>query len=250
MRSRISFVLPVAAMILAATMLSAQTRTEPEATEKVGGRVSPPRTTYTREPEFSELARAAGYQGVSTLGLIVGVDGKPRDIHIINKIGLGLDEKAIEAVRSWRFSPALKDGQPVAVQIAVEVDFHLYGNPNGKFMNLSAKARNGDAEAQLGLANLFLKSRGSPEDEQLGLSYLEKAASQGLPRAQFLMGEHIATMGVSADYPKAYMWYTLAQRGGEKQSAKALKKLKSEIRPDQLQAGQVLVDGWKPTTTK
>jgi TonB family protein len=250
MRLRISFALPVAAMILAARMLSVQTQTEPEATEKVGGGVSAPRATYTREPEFSELARAVGYQGVCTLGLIVGADGKPRNIHVINRIGLGLDEKAIEAVRSWRFSPALKNGQPVAVQIAVEVDFHLYGNPNGKFANLSVKARDGDAEAQLGLADLFLKSRGSREDEQLGLSYLEKAASQGLPRAQFLMGEHIARMGASADYPKAYMWLTLAQRGGEKHSAKALKELNSKIRPDQLQAGQVLVDDWKPTTTK
>ena len=223
MRLRIFFVLRVAATIFAATMLSAQTQTEPEATEKVGGGVSAPRATYTREPEFSELARAVGYQGVCTLGLIVGADGKPRNIHIINRLGLGLDEKAIEAVRSWRFSPALKDGQPVAVQIAVEVDFHLSGN--GKFANLSAKARDGDAEAQLGLADLFLKSRGSPEDERLGLSYLEKAASQGLPRAQFLMGEHIATTGASADYPKAYMWYALSPARRRKAQCQVFKKL-------------------------
>jgi TonB family protein len=116
MRLRISIALTAAATILAA-MLSAQTHTESEATEKVRGKVSPPRAIYTLEPEFSALARGAGYQGVCTLGLIVGADGKPRNIHIINRLGLGLDEKAIEAVSSWRFSPALKDGQPVAVQI-------------------------------------------------------------------------------------------------------------------------------------
>jgi TonB family protein len=60
------------------------------------------------------------------LYLIVGPDGKPRDIRVLRTLGLGLDEKSIEAVRTWRFEPAMKDGKPVAVQISVEVEFHLY----------------------------------------------------------------------------------------------------------------------------
>lgn len=92
----------------------------------VGGGVSPPRQIYAPEPEFSEEARKAKYQGVCTLGLIVGTDGRPSNIRVLSALGMGLDEKAIEAVKNWRFEPAMKDGHPVRVEIAVEVDFHLY----------------------------------------------------------------------------------------------------------------------------
>ena len=92
----------------------------------VGGGVSPPRAIYQPEPEFSEEARKAKYQGVCTLGLIVGTDGRPTNIHVIGSLGMGLDEKAIDAVKNWKFEPAMKDGHPVRVEIAVEVDFHLY----------------------------------------------------------------------------------------------------------------------------
>jgi protein TonB len=60
------------------------------------------------------------------LALVVGTDGKPRDIHVQRMVGLGLDEEAIKAVKKWTFEPAHKDGRPVAVQINVEVNFHLY----------------------------------------------------------------------------------------------------------------------------
>ena len=92
----------------------------------VGGGVSPPRQIYAPEPEFSEEARKAKYQGVCTLGLVVGTDGRPSQIRVLSALGMGLDEKAIEAVKNWRFEPAMKDGHPVRVEIAVEVDFHLY----------------------------------------------------------------------------------------------------------------------------
>jgi protein TonB len=57
---------------------------------------------------------------------IVGTDGRPRDIRVLQSLGMGLDEKAIEALRRWRFEPGRKDGIPVAVQVNVEVNFHLY----------------------------------------------------------------------------------------------------------------------------
>ena len=57
---------------------------------------------------------------------IVGPDGKPRDIRVHRTLGLGLDEKAVEAVKNWRFEPAMKDGKPVAVQVSAEVSFRLY----------------------------------------------------------------------------------------------------------------------------
>jgi TonB family protein len=92
----------------------------------IGGGVSAPRAIYSPEPEFSEEARKAKYQGNCTLALIVGADGRPSDIHVVASLGMGLDEKAIEAVRNWRFEPAMKDGHPVPVEVDIEVEFHLY----------------------------------------------------------------------------------------------------------------------------
>ncbi|HYE26377.1 MAG TPA: energy transducer TonB [Clostridia bacterium] len=93
---------------------------------RVGGGVSAPRALDTPDPEYSEEARKAKYQGTVVLWLIVGPDGNPRDVKIARSLGMGLDQKAIEAVRRWKFEPAMKDGKPVAVQINVEVNFRLY----------------------------------------------------------------------------------------------------------------------------
>ncbi len=93
---------------------------------RVGGGVSAPKALDTPDPEYSEEARKAKYQGTVILWLIVDQAGHPRDIKIARSLGMGLDQKAIEAVRRWTFEPALKDGKPVAVQINVEVNFRLY----------------------------------------------------------------------------------------------------------------------------
>ena len=95
-------------------------------TYRVGGGVSAPRAIYDPDPDYSEEARKAKYQGTVLLWLIVGADGKPRDIRVQRSVGMGLDEKAIEAVEQWKFEPAMKDGRPVAVQVNIEVSFHLY----------------------------------------------------------------------------------------------------------------------------
>jgi protein TonB len=92
----------------------------------VGGGVSAPRVIYQPDVEFSDEARKAKYQGTCVLALVVGPDGRPRDIRVTSSLGMGLDEKAVEAARKYRFEPAMKDGRPVAVEIGLEVDFHLY----------------------------------------------------------------------------------------------------------------------------
>ena len=93
---------------------------------RVGGGVSAPKAIYAPDPEYSEEARKAKFTGTCVLWLVVGPDGRPKDIKVARSLGLGLDEKAIEAVKSWKFEPAMKDGKPVAVQINVEVSFRLY----------------------------------------------------------------------------------------------------------------------------
>jgi TonB family protein len=92
----------------------------------VGGGVLPPKVLYDPDPDYSEAARRAKYQGTVVLWVIVGADGHPRDISVRRSLGMGLDEKAVEAVRRWKFDPAKKDGQAVAVQISIEVNFRLY----------------------------------------------------------------------------------------------------------------------------
>jgi len=92
---------------------------------RVGGGVSAPRPIFTPDPEYSEEARKAKYQGTCVLWMIVGPDGKPRDIKVARTLGLGLDEKAIEAVNKWKFRPGVKNGQPVAVMATIEVNFRL-----------------------------------------------------------------------------------------------------------------------------
>jgi periplasmic protein TonB len=92
----------------------------------VGGGVSAPKAVFAPEPEYSEEARKAKYQGTVVLWLIVGEDGRTHDARVQRQLGMGLDEKAIEAVKQWRFEPAMKDGHPVKVQVAVEVNFRLY----------------------------------------------------------------------------------------------------------------------------
>jgi periplasmic protein TonB len=91
-----------------------------------GKGVTPPRVIYQTDPEFSEEARKAKYQGTCVLGLVVDANGHPTQIRVLSALGMGLDEKAIESVKNWKFEPGKKDGHDVAVEIAVEVDFHLY----------------------------------------------------------------------------------------------------------------------------
>lgn len=93
---------------------------------KVGGGVSAPRAIYAPDPEYSEEARRAKYQGTVTLWVVIGPDGRPRDMKVVRPLGMGLDDKAIEAVKKWKFEPSLLDGKPVAVQVNIEVNFRLY----------------------------------------------------------------------------------------------------------------------------
>ncbi len=93
---------------------------------RVGGGVSAPRAIFAPDPEYSEEARKAKYQGTVVLWVVIGPDGRTHDIRVQRSLGLGLDEKAMQAVRTWKFEPARKDGQPVAVQVNVEVNFRLY----------------------------------------------------------------------------------------------------------------------------
>jgi protein TonB len=93
---------------------------------QVGGGVSAPVITYGPEAEFSDEARRAKYQGDVNVDIVVGTDGLVKYARVVRDPGMGLAEKALEAVRTYKFKPAMKDGKPVAVHVTIEVGFTIY----------------------------------------------------------------------------------------------------------------------------
>lgn len=89
------------------------------------GRLTAPVVLYKIDPEFSEEARKAKYQGIVVLTIEIGTDGLAHSFHILRGLGMGLDEKAIEAVAQWKFRPALRNGKPVSAPATIEVNFRL-----------------------------------------------------------------------------------------------------------------------------
>ncbi|MGB6633169.1 MAG: energy transducer TonB, partial [Terriglobales bacterium] len=156
-------------------------------------------------------------------------------IVVTKKLGMGLDEKAIEAVRKWKFEPARKYGRPVMMRLNLSLTFKLFGIGSDNFIELSQKAKAGDAAAEFALANAFFEGRDIPKDESQGAALLERAARDGLSQAQFQMGERTYGDGNNSDnYVAAYVWYALAQRGGIEQSAKLVNEIEARMTPEQL----------------
>jgi TonB family protein len=92
----------------------------------VGGGVSAPQVIHSVDAEFTDEARQANFQGSTSIKLIVDSQGNPQDVRLVNHLGMGLDEKAIAAVKQYRFKPAMYQGHAVAVQIVIDIDFHLH----------------------------------------------------------------------------------------------------------------------------
>jgi len=94
--------------------------------KNIGGGITEPVVISQVEPEFSEEARRAKYPGDVIVSLIVDANGMPQNVHVLHGVGMGLDEKAVEAVKQYRFKPARENGKPVAVYMNVDVGFHIY----------------------------------------------------------------------------------------------------------------------------
>ncbi len=86
---------------------------------------SQPQLLWKTEPEYSEEARKARYQGTVSLVLEIDAQGRPRNIRVVRSLGLGLDERAVEAVAQWKFKPGLLNGRAVSSPVTVEVSFRL-----------------------------------------------------------------------------------------------------------------------------
>jgi len=92
----------------------------------VGGGVSAPLVLSAVDPEYSDEARRSKFTGIVVVALVVDPSGMPQHVHVIRHLGMGLDEKAIEAVRQYKFKPAEYRGKPVPVEVNIEVNFQIY----------------------------------------------------------------------------------------------------------------------------
>jgi protein TonB len=90
---------------------------------KVGGDVSAPVLIHSVEPQPTDKAREANVAGTVQVTIWVDVNGNPSHVHVTRGLYMGLDEKAVEAVRQYKYKPGMKDGKPVMVELNVEVKF-------------------------------------------------------------------------------------------------------------------------------
>ena len=117
---------PPPAPTSAPTDRSAPSLDSSSAAYKIGANISAPFVIHSVAAQYTDEARRANYQGVCLIGLIVNAQGDPVNVHVVRPLGMGLDEKAIEAVRQYKFKPAMKDGKtPVPVMVTIEVNFRL-----------------------------------------------------------------------------------------------------------------------------
>ena len=93
---------------------------------QVGGSIRPPVATYAPDPQYTLAARKAKLSGNVVVALVVGPDGQPYNVHVARGLGNVLDQKAVEAVQQYKFNPATKDGEPVAVALNVQVNFQIF----------------------------------------------------------------------------------------------------------------------------
>lgn len=191
------------------------------------------RGIYTPQPDYTEEAREARREGVCVLSLIVGVDGRTSNIIVTKKLGLGLDEKAVETVRQWKFEPGRRNGRAVPTHLTLNMQFKLMGND--RILDLTEKAKTGDAAAEFELANAFFAGKDIPRDEIQGAAMLERSARDGLPEAQFQMGERAYGNGSNPEtYVSAYVWYTLAQKNGFEPSQGKAEIVAAQMTAEQL----------------
>jgi TonB family protein len=212
---------------------------------------TPARAIYAPGVEYTEEAKEAKLEGVCVVSLIVGTDGKPSNIVVTKKLGMGLDEKAVEAVRKWKFEPGRRYGRPVNTHLTLKLGFKLFGANSQKFFDLSEKAKAGDADAEFELATAFFEGREIAKDESQGMVLLERAARSGLTRAEFQLAERTYGDGNNAEkYIEAYLWYALAQRSGAEQADTKIRELEARMTPDQLSEAQKRLENWPATPPK
>jgi len=216
---------------------------------RVGGDVSPPKVVFKISPDYSWGARICKHQGTSVLKMVVQPDGTVRDVKVAQPLGLGLDEKAIEAVKQWRFDPAKKKRVPVAVAVIIEVTFELFNASN--YGPTRRSAEQGDAFAQVSLGIAYEIGAGIRQDFQKANEWYRKAAENGMSDAMFFLGDiYEDGRGVAQDYVQAYMWYSLAADKNVPYAKEARDRVVSKMTSTQVEEARTIIQSWKAVPTR
>jgi len=93
---------------------------------KLGPGITAPMSVYAPDPEYTDKARKKKVRGNVILSTVVGTDGLPRDIKIKKGLTSDLDNRCIDTLKKWKFTPGMKDGHAVAVALDIEMTFNLY----------------------------------------------------------------------------------------------------------------------------
>jgi TonB family protein len=212
--------------------------TAKDAAVRVGNGVSAPVVLYKVDPEYSEEARKAALAGTVVLQLVVDSSGHARDFRVVRSLGLGLDEKAIEAVNKWKFRPGYRDGQPVAVEATIEVNFRLLEDDSAPKPPEEAGEQHRPVPAATSAEQISEPTRTAespvPPPSTVIVAHLRKGieaskrgdyatalaeyswlAREGNPYAQNNLGSlYYHGNGVAQDHVKAVDWYMKAAKAG------------------------------------
>jgi TonB family protein len=133
---------------------------------RIGGGVTSPKLVYKVDPQFSEQARKEKFSGIVLINLIVDTNGLPQNVHVLRGVGMGLDEKALEAVKQYIFQPAMENGKPVPVELNVEVNYQIIPQPkvlHSVPLELSDEARANHASGTIVVA-FIVDTDGNPQN--------------------------------------------------------------------------------------
>lgn len=147
---------------------------------RIGSGITPPKIRRKRAPHYSRAAEDARVQGTCILEIVVDEKGVPMNISVLSPLGFGLDEKAIEAVSQWRFTPAIKDGTPVKVEATVEVSFRLLHT------YFDAKTETRRTDFNILVSKLDKQPNREPTDKQV--ETIRKLAEEKYAPGEFLLG--------------------------------------------------------------
>lgn len=143
----------------------------------VGAGVTPPKLLRKVEPTYTDVARNALVQGTALFEVVVGTNGRLRDIAVVSPIGFGLDERAAEAMKQWEFEPAQKEGKPVNVRANIEVNF--------RFPEIWYDAKQEKRRTQYNQAARNLQ-QSDPKTVQRAVETIQDLSKQRFPPATYL----------------------------------------------------------------
>jgi TonB family protein len=231
----------------------------------IGNGVSAPTVRKKVEPKYSKEGRDAGIRGEVWLTVVIDSKGEPRDVAVTRKLGYGLDEKAVDAVKEWLFNPGVKDGQPVAVRATIAISFQLLNDKKMKELETAlpgalAQVDASDPErraithrvildAQFFLASAYdYGEHGFGENKNEALRLFRNCSAKKHLGCQFRLGRLLLYWPgrTVQQYLEAYAWLEIAATDGSTDAGTLL-----QIEPPQLTpAGRELVNRLKPALLK